>query len=280
MGKLKIWTFVFIFLKHQFPEFKGIWAFDMPYFSNLFFKIGTLLVIMGALLGLVYWRNRMKTKRLTWEQKLREEEQARIRQRTAEDFHDEIGNKLTRIKLLASVAESKFKEHPQEIPDILEQIKNNAAALYSGAKDIIWSLQPESDFLNAVILKLRLNAESLFEYSGVTFSFEQKGNIPESLKLPTDYGRNMIMIFKEATNNILKHAAACKVIMDVTVAKESLSIVLEDDGKGFPLADANNKQGNGLQNMIRRAERFGGTLFIQSGDGKKGTRIHLLLMLP
>lgn len=280
MGKLILGAFTFIILKHPFPVFNGLLAIDMPYFRGLFFKIGTLLILMGALLGLVYWRNRMKTKRLIWEQKLREEEQDRIRQRTAEDFHDEIGNKLTRIKLLASVAESKLKDAPKEVLEILEKIKKDATSLYVGAKDIIWSLQPESDFLNAVIRRVCLNTETLFEFSGIDFSFQQKGVIPENLKLPADYGRNIIMILKEATNNILKHAEAHKVDLSVVVTKRSIEILLEDDGKGFSFEDAANKHGNGLQNMTRRAERFGGSIQLQSDIGKRGTKIRLWTALP
>lgn len=273
-------TELLFLLMRAIPGGRGVWAIDLPTFSDLFFKIGVLSVIIGIVLGLVYWRNRQKTKRILWEQQLREEEQRRVRQRTAEDFHDEIGNKLTRIKLLARIAEIKLKEEPEEVAVLLAQIKNNAASLYTGAKDIIWLLQPESDFLGTVIQKIQMDATSLFEFSATKFTFEQKGIIPDSLKLPADYGRNLMMICKEACANILKHANATNAVMEIAVIRETLSIAVQDDGKGFPLSDLELNQGNGLQNMKRRADRLHGDLQVLPSASGLGTRICLSLLLP
>lgn len=258
------------------------WPFTIntPYYSTLFFRLGMVLIALGLFLGLVYWRNRTKSRRLLWEQKLREEEQDRIRQRTAEDFHDEIGNKLTRIKLLASVAESKFKTQQAEVPELLEQIKQNAATLYTGAKDIIWSLQPQSDYLEEVLLRIRRNTETLFEYSGITFHYEQKGSIEQGEKLPSDYGRNLIMIFKEATNNVLKHAKASQVALTVVIDKKQITFQLHDNGIGLTENITENTKGNGLQNMQRRAERFGGKLKLLSAPSYDGTTVWLSVSLP
>lgn len=258
------------------------WPFtiNVPYYQTWYFRLGLVLIFIAGFLGLVYWRNRQKTKRLLWAQKLREEEQASVRQKTAEDFHDEIGNKLTRIKLLASVAESKYAAHPEDVLEILAQIKSNAETLYTGARDIIWSLQPQSDYLSELLLRIRRNTEDLFEHLGISFTFNlQTEERFVDRKLPADYSRNLLMIAKEAGNNIAKHAGATTVTLSVFLRKNELKFILEDNGTGLSPSEQTSSSGNGLANMRRRAGRVQGQLTILSPlKNDKGTR--LVLSVP
>lgn len=259
------------------------WPFtiNIPYYQTWYFRLGLTLMAIAGFLGLVYWRNRQKTKRLLWAQQLREEEQARVRQKTAEDFHDEIGNKLTRIKLLANVAESKFSAQPEDVPEVLAQIKNNVDNLYAGARDIIWSLQPQSDYLTELISRMRRNMEDLFEHLDINFSCQlQPKDHFVDWKLAPDYSRNVLMIFKEASNNIAKHAAASNVSLKAIIQKNELTLVLEDNGKGIPLAEQSNASGNGLANMRRRAKRIQGQLTISSPPEGSNQGTRLVLSLP
>ena len=99
-------------------------------------------VILGAciLLGvsLQYIINSRKERRKKLLEKLRDEEQAKIRMRTAEDFHDEVGNKLTRINVLTNILKSKLEATPT-ITGILNSIQENTGQLYNGTRDILWS---------------------------------------------------------------------------------------------------------------------------------------------
>jgi signal transduction histidine kinase len=247
---------------------------NTPFYKTLVFKIGLALLLIALFLGAVYYRNLRKSARQRWTEKMREEEQARVRQKTAEDFHDEIGNKLTRISLLTTIMESKTKDDNPEVKEILQQINKNIGSLYHGAKDIIWSLQPESDFLDEIIRKVRQNTEEILDGSGIHFEFEQSGNWPMHYKLPPEYSRNLIMIFKEAVNNIIKHAEAKNLKLTFKKENESVLIILRDDGKGF--ITSIKGEGNGLQNMQRRADRIKGKLVIESSPGK-GTALRLYL---
>lgn len=244
-----------------------------PYYQTPVFRLAIGLLAIGSLLAIVYWRNRQKTARLRWEARLREEEQARVRQKTAEDFHDEIGNKLTRINLLATIAGSKTGQ--DEVKGLLGQIQKNVTSLYHGAKDIIWSLQPESDYLDEILFHIRENTSNMLQDLPVQFSYEQQPGLSTHVKLPIDYSRNLIMIFKEAINNILKHAAARHITLEVTGDGKGLfTLVLSDDGQGF-IQEATSV-GNGLNNMRNRAARIHSRLWMDSETGK-GTRLTLLL---
>ncbi len=251
---------------------------NMPYYKTLYFRIGLGLLLTGLLLGTVYYRNRRKALRLSWEAELREEEQAKVRQKTAEDFHDEIGNKLTRINLLATIAEKKIQEQPIEVKGILQQIQKNVTSLYNGSKDIIWSLQPHSDYLDEIILKIRENIENMLQDTAIQFEFHQTPTLQTHIKLPIDYSRNLIMIFKEAVNNMIKHAHARTIVLHIkNKGQDHILFELKDDGKGFDINSIN--KGNGLGNMNNRANRINGLLSYTPCPDGQGTLLSLILKI-
>ncbi len=249
---------------------------NAPYYTTWYFRLGLAFLLIGIFLAVVYYRNHQKELRRQWEDRLREEEQARVRQKTAEDFHDEIGNKLTRINLLATIAAGKLPQSSPEVKGILGQIQANVTSLYNGSKDIIWSLQPQSDYLEEIILRIRQNAEEMLQDSDIVFDFDQEG-LPETpIKLPIDYSRNMIMIFKEAITNSLKHGEATRIALKVSRQGEWLLFELQDNGKGFD--PTLTGKGNGLGNMNNRAKRIGGELSCESAPGK-GALLRLRLKI-
>ncbi len=232
------------------------------FYQTNIFKVSLTLLLIGLGFTLMFLRNKQKENRRKWETKLREEEQAKVKQKTAEDFHDEIGNKLTRIHLLASVAASKSAPYQnEELNIILGQIKNSATSLYKGSKDIIWSLQPFSDELLETINRIRENTAEMLENTGIQLhyiqNFEQDYPL-NKIVLPIDYSRNIIMIFKEAVNNAIKHSGAKNIYLTTKVIKDKeLIIEVKDDGIGF---DTTGDRGNGIGNMKSRADRINAAL--------------------
>jgi signal transduction histidine kinase len=93
-----------------------------------------------------------------------------------------------------------------------------------------------------------------------------------------DMSRNLIMIFKESLNNILKYSRAQHVTLDIHLKRrDTLQMVLRDDGVGFE--PKNVKKGNGISNMQIRATRLNGRLYLDSRPGK-GTIITLTFPVP
>lgn len=250
---------------------------NTPFYNTNYFKIGIVLLILSIIMGWSYYRYMRQQARLKWMQRLKEEEQERIRQKTAEDFHDEIGNKLTRIQLLTTLAERKLSEENElAIRSLLLQIKENAQQLYKGSKDIIWFLQGQSDYLDVIIQKIIENTNEFIESSDIQLKVEDEIVLNRHLKLPMDYSRNIILIFKEAVNNMLKYAQASEVQLSFKKEEEDIVISLKDNGVGI---DKNAERGNGLINMHNRAQRIKGELEILT-EAQKGTEIILRFPLP
>ena len=85
---------------------------------------------------------------------------------------------------------------------------------------------------------------------------------------------NVYRIIQEQLNNILKHAQASTVAIDLNKQREQIRLRVEDDGKGFdPRARRN---GVGLSNIISRAELYNGKVEIDSAPGK-GCRLEVIL---
>ncbi|MCC6370064.1 MAG: hypothetical protein IT236_03560 [Bacteroidia bacterium] len=236
-----------------------------------------LLLLTGGLIAYFLTRGRQKRKQKAKEllEKIREEEFIKLRQRTAEDFHDEMGNSLTRISVLTDMLRSKLLNSDTEVNKLVAQIKENTTKLYNGSKDIIWSLNSKNDGLFEITEHIREIGIELFSETKVEFVFKHNITKINSRKLKLDYSRNLSMIFKEAYNNCLKYAAAGLVDVEVELNSDNeLRISIKDNGTGFNPETVHN--GNGLKNMSNRAKRMNGELTINSAPGK-GTHININL---
>ena len=249
-----------------------------PFHKTNWFR---LLILLGCiLLGVTiqYLANLKKQNRIRLLERLRKEEQSKVRQRTAEDFHDEVGNRLTRINVLTNVLKSKIVAPTPETNRIIEKIQENTSQLYSGTRDILWSLKPSNDNLYEILHRIRDFGFELFQDTEVEFNFLGTDEEWKKHVLPLDVSRNLIMIFKEALNNSLKYSNAKKIKMEAWLRKDNvLQLKLMDYGVGFDLHYV--KKGHGIDNMHTRAKRINGRLYIDS-EKDKGTIITLTFKIP
>jgi signal transduction histidine kinase len=91
-------------------------------------------------------------------------------------------------------------------------------------------------------------------------------------KLRMEQRRDIYLIYKEALNNIYKHASASIAWITVKVKNNSLQLVFRDNGQGFDVSQATHR--NGLKNMRARVEKWKGKLVIHS-EKQKGARLEI-----
>jgi len=261
----------------QNPELTYAFEIITPFQKTSWFRLLVLAACLLLGVFLQYLFNSRKERRHRLRARLRAEEQAKIRLRTAEDFHDEIGNKLTRINVLANVLKSKVPQTP-DVTRILGQIEENTSLLYGGTRDILWSLKPSNDSLYEILLRILEFGNELFEDTPLKLTVSGISEQWRGYRLPMDTSRNLIMIFKEALNNALKYSGATEVNIHVEMKRRDvLNIVMKDNGKGFDPQSVT--RGNGLQNMQIRAGRLNGKLYVDSRPGK-GTILSLTFKIP
>ena len=243
-----------------FPPFWRTW-----WFTTLAIIIVLLTIYLAHLI-----RVQHKIRRALEIEKIRSEESERVRKQTAIDFHDELGHRLTRISLLTEIVKRKLGDGYHDVKPLLRKISENSIQLYDGTKDFIWAIDPQNDSLYELLIRLKDFGDEIFNDTNIDFLVKGISIELEKTSLSTDMKRHLTLIFKEGMNNALKHSKSKKVSLESKIAGDEIEITLEDDGSGFRIDEETG--GNGIKNMIRRAEKIQGHLHIDSEPGK-GTRI-------
>ena len=237
-----------------------------PFYRTTSFRILMFLAIVVLIFMTQYYLISRKEKRRLLIQSIAREEKRKIREQTAEDFHDDMGNKLTRISILTDILASKIDPDRIEERKLINQIKDTASALYNGTKDILWALDPKADNLFEILSHLYYFGTDLFSNTGIVFHFKEPDPSYKKMRLPMEYSRNVTMIFKELLNNVLKHSDAQNAWLTVDVKHGVISIVLSDDGKGFDTEKSH--PGKGIVNIRNRGARLKGEVKMVSQPGR------------
>jgi two-component system sensor histidine kinase UhpB len=192
-----------------------------------------------------------------------------LRNKIASDLHDDVGSTLSSIAIFSEVAQQQSKE----VIPMLNTIGESARKMLDAMADIVWTINPENDQFEKIILRMRSFAYELLGAKKIEFEFTADDDITKK-KLPMSVRKNLYLIFKEATNNLAKYSDATKVSFTIKDDKNKLNMLIRDNGKGFDITK--EVIGNGLKNMRKRADEIGATLLIDSLPGG-GTSINLLI---
>ncbi|HYO92603.1 MAG TPA: triple tyrosine motif-containing protein, partial [Pyrinomonadaceae bacterium] len=206
----------------------------------------------------------------------------RVRTRIATDLHDDIGASLSRMAILSEVVKRQTEPNGGKSAAMLTEIADSARGLVDSMSDIVWSIDPRRDDLRNVVQRVRQFASDVLEPRGIEWDFSVPDEL-NRLRLDPEQRRHLYLIFKEAINNISRHADASRVLLSIAFDSRSLLCEIRDDGRGFtpkPAAElpANGRGGHGLPNMQSRAREIGGQLSVVSKPGG-GTQLKLTVPL-
>jgi ligand-binding sensor domain-containing protein len=185
----------------------------------------------------------------------------RLRTRIATDLHDDIGASLTQISLLSEVG----RRDP--FRDVLSDIAGISRSMVEEMSDIVWAVSPRHDHFDSIVHRMRHFTEDALPDGEVDFD---TAGLPTTLPLPLEYRRPLYLIFKEAVNNVARHAHASRMLVRIAAHEDSLELVIEDNGVGFDPAAARN--GEGLASIRRRIKELSGSVSWETTPGK-GTRL-------
>ncbi|MFC4263733.1 tetratricopeptide repeat protein [Ferruginibacter yonginensis] len=196
------------------------------------------------------------------------------RKRIAAELHDGIGQMMSAAKMNLSVLENEinFKntttQHTfnniislvddscAEIRKVSHQMMPNALLKFGLTKAI-------KEFINRLddsIIKVSIHAEGLNE------------------RLPTNIETVLYRVIQESVNNTLKHAAANRLDISIIKTSDEISVLIEDDGKGFNVQQISNAEGIGIKNMLSRVNYLKGTIDFAS-EPNKGTLVAIHIPL-
>jgi hypothetical protein len=234
-----------------------------PFWNTLWFYLIIATIVFLVFYALHRYKLRMSS--------LQHAEIEKIRKETAADFHDELGHKLTTISWFAEILKKRMGPEMAEEKTYLDKIIETSANLYHTMKDLLWAMDPGKDSLNDLYLQMRHFGESLYDQTGVEFVAGDADDKWSEIHLPLAQKRHVLLIFKEAMHNSLKHSHSSKIELGAFRQNGHVAFTLRDNGKGFKFDW--DIAGNGLRNVKKRAEQIKGRLEIFSD--KEGTKIEL-----
>ena len=198
--------------------------------------------------------------------------QQRIRNKLAQDLHDDIGATMSGIALHSHMARLYISQNKTDsVVQSLNLIADGAVEMVNNLNDVVWAVNPKNDNVDEMLERLKEYALGITQAKNILVNWDIQKEI-QNLKLPVEYRRNVYLICKEAVNNAVKYANCNQIVIGGSQRDHQLTFSVYDDGEGFDPNRLSN--GNGLRNMQERAKESNMELAIQSGNGN-GTCISM-----
>ena len=245
-----------------------------PFYMTWWFKAAVILIALGIVIAVI----RFMIMRRVRERIIKSEHEAameRERLRIARDLHDEIGSRLTEIRLVSEMAKQK-NVSANDVLEKLEEISSASENVVTTFSEIVWSLNPKNDSLENLASFIGQCSTEFLGKADIRCRLDFPPELP-GYNIPSEVRHNIILTVKELMNNIVKHADASIASIVLSTDEEALSITVKDNGRGFDMSNV-RMFGNGLKNIQRRIESIGGKVTMESViDNGTTTRIILPL---
>jgi signal transduction histidine kinase len=211
------------------------------------------------------------------ERMLREEAIRRERSHIAADIHDTFAQSLSAIVLQLQAVEDELVHDFAKAHQHLQRAQSLTRETLTEARRSIWTLSHESLEKEELSSALSSLAKQLFAATSVEVQLSLQ---KEPCPLSSDVRLELLRLGREALANVLKHARATKVHIQLSYGRRDMQLSVVDNGRGFERRRSSSTGGGfGLNSMRRRAALLGGRLVIDTQPGH-GTRIIALVPVP
>jgi signal transduction histidine kinase len=206
----------------------------------------------------------------------RQREVEQERARVAQDLHDDLGAGLTEISMLSSLVESPTTP-AEEKERYRQELSATARRTVTSLDEIVWAVNPRNDTLASLASYFGAHAQRLLELASVACGLEVGDDLPD-YPLEPKFRQELLLAFKEAITNVVRHAGATQVWLRIRVRDEALEVVVADNGRGLGVSAA-SPGADGLVNMRKRLRLLNGVCEIAAGP-EGGTTVTLRAPLP
>ncbi len=197
------------------------------------------------------------------------------RTRIARDMHDEVGAGLSQLAILQEIL-------ARELPSLGEphqralQLAQTTRRIIDSLDEVVWTVNPENDTLTSLAGYLSQCATSYLGSVEIACRLDAPFDWP-SIEVRSQVRHNLVLAFREALQNILKHSHATETSLTLRLESAIFIVLLTDNGVGFPEGQPNLGQ-DGLANMRARLAAIGGTCRVRVRVGG-GTEVELRIGL-
>lgn len=255
------------------------------------FGLSLLLVVLlvNALLTERDSQRRLRTANQALQQSAQEIEKLAMdqeRSRIARDIHDTLGHLLTALNIQLESALKLWQAEPDRARQFLAQAKQLGTQSLQEVRNSVAAVRQDplgGRTLEEAIAQLVQDMQNSLDAQSPSRSSKITSDIHLTQLLPTDIQAIIYRIAQAGLTNSIRHAKAKLIQLHLADSAQKVVMVIEDDGVGFQLAQA--QTGFGLQSMRERAEAVGGTFDIfsypdfEQEDRTTGTRIEVVLPL-
>lgn len=254
-----------------------------------FFLLGTILVFVFYQRQTLQREEMMVKETLIKDQKLTQLEQEQKivayksmlkgeeseRKRLAKELHDGLGGMLSNLKLALSPPEQDQQMAVEDQDHIVKHARQMADRASEELRRVAHNMMPQSLDKFGLITALDdlcddINFAGKMEVTLLHFNVDEQQMT--NINLP------VYRLIQELLNNVVKHAKATEVTVQLSQNTSSLMITVEDNGQGFNLKDALGQKGHGLTNLQSRVEALNGEMEIDTRPNE-GTSVQVQLPL-
>jgi signal transduction histidine kinase len=191
----------------------------------------------------------------------------RERTRIARDLHDDLGCSLNKVALTMEMMQrGPAPAEPAKIQQCWTMVRDVAGSV----DEIVWAINPRNDTLRYMVDYISQFAVEFLQAADISCVMDLPDNLPERTVSP-EVRHNLLLVVKEALNNVARHARAGEVRVKISVTDQQVAFAIEDNGCGFE-RPPDNASCDGLRNMRQRMEEIGGSFQLDSKPNA-GTRI-------
>lgn len=181
------------------------------------------------------------------------------RNRISKDLHDGIGQQLSALKMALKNISSKVSDEAQR--EDLEMITDQFSKSADEVRQISHQMMPRKLMENGLVAAIEDLLQSSFQFSEVNYTFEHHKvdqRFAERIEI------SLYRVLQELINNIIKHAEASQVSVQLIQNKDKLLLFVEDNGKGM---EGKNADGHGLINIKSRLDMVKGSVNYEPSPG-------------
>lgn len=231
-----------------------------PFWKTWWFTI----LLVAAAAGILYALYRYRINQLLRMQQMQNT--------ISRNLHDEIGSTLTSISILSNVSQQAMEKEPEQAKEMLRKISAQSKTIQQNMGDIVWAIRSDNDKIENLLVRMREYAAQTLEPLLIKTTLLVDETLLHKM-LPMEARKEVLLIYREALNNIAKHSGATIVTIKLQKNKQQVLFAINDNGSW----KGNGKSsGTGMGSMQLRAKAVGGTLAVEHTEA--GTSV--VLQLP
>ena len=228
-----------------------------PFFTSKWFYGLLVLIVVGGISS--FYLSRLAYERET----------NKLRNRIANDLHDEVSNTLNNIRIIAMESQRSQLTIPQ--PDI-QRIEQLSSTAIEHVEDVIWAIDQEKKSIKYLLFRMEDTIDELLRSQKIPVTFH-KVNLNEETELDFLHRRNLLLIFKEAVSNIIKHTYPVEVV--INLGNDNGQFGLSVVNYFTTIKETTYKTGRGTYSMKQRAKALNGKLKVEQQEGRYEVQMKL-----